>query len=200
MLWDEKYYKINSRRDCMNIGDKKKAQVWVETVIYTLIALVIIGLFLSFAKPKVEEIQDKAIIDQSVDMLEGLNQKIEVMVEGGAGNKRVVDIGLRKGTLFIDGVNNQLRLEIDSRYTYTQPGADGSDGTYVEVGNNVIATTKQLGKTSVVTLISNYSQYNVTYGGASTIKDIGRSSTPYKTSLENKGQSTGKTQIDFLLM
>ena len=37
-------------------------QVWVETVTYTLIAIVMIGLVLSFAKPKIEELQDKTII------------------------------------------------------------------------------------------------------------------------------------------
>ena len=31
---------------------KKEGQVWVETVVYTLIAFVLIGLVLSFAKPK----------------------------------------------------------------------------------------------------------------------------------------------------
>ena len=50
----------------------KRSQVWVETVIYTLIALTVIGLFISFAKPKIEEIQDKAIVEQSVAMLEDI--------------------------------------------------------------------------------------------------------------------------------
>ena len=39
--------------------NKKRGQVWVETVIYTLIALALIGTVLAFVKPKVEEMQDK---------------------------------------------------------------------------------------------------------------------------------------------
>jgi uncharacterized protein (UPF0333 family) len=35
----------------------KRGQIWVETVVYTLIALVMIGLVLAFAKPKIEELQ-----------------------------------------------------------------------------------------------------------------------------------------------
>ena len=44
----------------------KRGQVWVETVIYTLIALVMIGLVLSFVQPKIMELQDKATLQQSI--------------------------------------------------------------------------------------------------------------------------------------
>ena len=48
-------------------GEKgTKAQIWIETVIYTLIAFVILGAVLGFAKPKIEELQDKSIIEQSL--------------------------------------------------------------------------------------------------------------------------------------
>ena len=37
--------------------EKKRGQIWVETVIYTLIALILIGLVLTFITPKIKEIQ-----------------------------------------------------------------------------------------------------------------------------------------------
>jgi len=46
------------------IKSKKKGQVWIETVTYTLIAFVLIGLILAFVKPKIDELQDKALIDR----------------------------------------------------------------------------------------------------------------------------------------
>ena len=49
-----------------------KGQIWIETVIYTLIIFVMIGLVLSFAKPKIEEMQDKAIIEQSIAMMKDI--------------------------------------------------------------------------------------------------------------------------------
>ena len=55
---------------------KKKAQVWIETVTYTMIALVMIGLVLAFAKPKIEELQDKTIIEQSIKILNEFNSII----------------------------------------------------------------------------------------------------------------------------
>jgi type II secretory pathway pseudopilin PulG len=142
---------------------KKRGQVWVETVIYTLIALVIIGLFLSFARPKIEEIQDKAIIEQSITMLEDINSKILNLVQGGAGNQRVIELGIKKGTIHIDGANDAILFEIDGRYTFSEPGLNGAPGEWIDVGN-VKVRTQELGSLSRVTLISNYSGiYNITY-------------------------------------
>jgi hypothetical protein len=182
-----------------NLYPNKKAQVWVETVIYTLIALTIIGLFLSFAKPKIEEIQDKATVEQSVQMLEDINNIILSIVEGGAGNQRVIELGIKKGALFIDGNSDTITFEMDGKYTYTEPGANGAMGSYIEVGN-ILASTKKIGKISTVTLISNYSdKYNITYQGEDKLKVVSRSPAPYKISILNKGESGGINQIDLSL-
>src|SRR3989339_625134 len=98
----------------------KRGQVWVETVIYTLIAFVMIGSVLAFVKPKVEEMQDKAIIEQSIGMMEDINTIVLSLVHGGAGNKRKIELGIKKGILMIDGQNNKLIFEIESGNTYTE--------------------------------------------------------------------------------
>jgi len=68
---------------------QKRGQVWVETVIYTLIAFVMIGLVLAYAKPKIEELQDKALIEQSIEMMKDIDSTILRM--GGAGNQRLIN-------------------------------------------------------------------------------------------------------------
>lgn len=164
-------------------------QVWVETVIYTLIALTIIGLFLAFARPKIEEIQDKAIIEQSITMLEDVNSIILSTVQGGAGNQRVIELSIKKGSLRVDSPNDLIIFELDGRYAYTEPGAD------VKVGN-IIARTEQTGRLNRVTLISNYSMYNITNQNKEDIKTIGKSPTPYTLTIQNKGVIGGKNVID----
>ena len=67
---------------------EKKGQVWVETVIYTLIAFVMIGAVLAFVRPKIEEFQDKAVVEQTISALEDINSVILAVVQGGTGNKR----------------------------------------------------------------------------------------------------------------
>lgn len=184
------------------VGDilrKKSGQVWVETVIYTLIALTIIGLFLSFAKPKIEEIQDKAVVEQSVEMLEEINSIIVNAVVGGAGNKRVIDVNIKKGELLFDGGGDMLSFEIIGRYTYTQPGDDGQPGNYVKIGR-VLASTQKRGNDNIVTLISNYSNiYDIKYEGEDGSKAVSKAPVAHRISIENIGNnvSTGLPIINF---
>ena len=160
---------------------KKRGQIWVETVIYTLIAFVMIGLVLSFVKPKIEEIQDKALIEQSIGIMEDISIIISSLVEGGPGNQRLIELGIRKGDLKIDGIKDKILFEIESRYTYSEPGENIYHGS-------IIVHTKKRGKFNTVNLTIDYSEeYNITYNGEDKLKTISKASTPYKLSISNKG-------------
>jgi len=75
----------------------KRGQVWVETVIYTLIVLVLISSVLFFVKPKIEEMQDKVIIEQSIGMMEDINMIVLSLVQGGMENKRKIEFEIKQG-------------------------------------------------------------------------------------------------------
>jgi len=169
----------------------KKAQVWIETVIYTLIAFVMIGTVLSFVKPKIEEIQDKAIIEQTIGMLEQINTQI-LSIKGVSGNKRLLDLEVKKGNLIIDGESDLIIFEIESKHVYSEPGED------VNVGA-LMAHTEKKGKFNLVTITSDYNEYNITYRERDVIKTINRATTPYKLSIENKGEN-GRVVIDIDLI
>jgi len=169
----------------------KKAQVWIETVIYTLIAFVLIGTVLAFVRPKIQEFQDKAVIDQTLATFEDINNIIISIIQGGAGNKRTPQLGLKKGTLNIDGVNDKIIFEMESRYLYGESGKD------IKVGN-VLTHTESKGKLHIVTLTLDYStNYDITYQDKDIIKIINQASTPYKIAIFNHGKETTKTKIDF---
>ena len=53
-----------------------RGQIWIETVIYTLIAFFMIGIVLAFVRPKILEFQDKIIIDRSINLMDHLNNNI----------------------------------------------------------------------------------------------------------------------------
>ena len=42
---------------------KKIGQVWIETVLYTIVGLAIIGIVLGFAMPKINQAKDNALIE-----------------------------------------------------------------------------------------------------------------------------------------
>ena len=162
----------------------KKGQVWIETVIYTLIIFVIIGLVLSYAKPKIEDVQDRIIIEQSIGMLEDINNLILSLIQGGPGNKRKIELGIKKGTLKIDGLENKIIFETESRHTYSQPGEDIYHG-------NIIAHTEKKGKYNIVTLTMDYSEeYNIMYQEKNQLKLINKATVPYKIFISNKGGAT----------
>ena len=161
----------------------RRGQIWVETMVYTLIAFALIGLVLTFVKPKIQETQDKGIIEQSVRILEDIDSIVSELTFGGPGNQRVLEVGLNKGTLSIDGVNDRLYFKIESRYKYSEQGENVSF-------RGIIANTEKKGNINEVTLIKSYSgKYNITIQNRDELKDVTRASTPYKFIISDKGGS-----------
>ncbi len=159
----------------------QRGQIWVETIIYTLIAFALIGLVLAFVKPKIEEIQDKGIIDQSISVLVDIDLIIKTL--GDPGNQRIINLGISKGIFNIDGENNKLFFEIESRYIYSEPGRN------VTIGNIIVLTEKK-GKINDVTLTRNYEgEYDITHQNMNELKEIGRTSTSYTILIANKGEN-----------
>lgn len=173
--------------------NNKKAQIWIETVIYTLIAFALIATVLAFVKPKIDEMQDKAIIEQTISMMKDVDSTVSEIVQGGSGNKRKIEVGINKGTLNIDGENNLLLFEIDSRYVYSEPGKEIENG-------NLLINTEQIGDTNKVTIKRNYEDYNITFSGKDETKALSKASTPYNLFITNKGKGDDeKWRIDFEL-
>jgi len=166
----------------------KKGQVWIEALIYTLIAFAMIGIVLAIVKPKIEELQDKAIIEQSIVMVKDIDAKIMEITQMGPGNQRLIILGIKKGILKIDGGNDKIIFEIEGKHTYSEPGVNVFDG-------NIIIHTEKRGEFNKVTLTRDYKEeYNITYQGKDELKSITKAPTSYKLSISNKGGD--KTVID----
>jgi len=156
-----------------------RGQVWIETVIYTLIAFVMIGLVLSFAKPKIEEIQDRAILQQSTEMMKQID--VTILTMGAAGNQRISEIGIKEGNLKIDGVNDKIIFELESQSVYSEPGKKINDGS-IE-----ILTEKRSGY-NLVSLTRDYNKnYDLKFEGKDELKIISHSSTSYDLTIRNEG-------------
>lgn len=165
----------------------RRGQIWVETIIYTLIAFALIGLVLAFIKPKIEEIQDKGIIEQSISVLEDIDLIIKTL--GDPGNQRIINLGISRGVFNIDGEHDKLFFEIESRYTYSEPGRN------ITIGNIIVLTEKK-GKINDVTLTRDYSEgYDITYKNINELKKIGKTSTSYTLLIANKGEDASNKII-----
>ncbi len=165
----------------------KAGQIWVETVVYTLIAFTLIGLVLAFARPRIEEIQDRGTIEQSIGVLEEIDEIIKDLE--CPGNQRVIELKISSGALNIDGANDKIFFELESRYEYSEPGIN------VNVGEIEVLTEKKA-RIYDVTLTRNYEDYNIKYNNADELKKLSSAATPYKILIADKGETDEKKVIN----
>lgn len=171
----------------------KKGQVWIETVTYTLVAFVLIGLVLSFVKPKVEELQDQAAIEQSITIIKQIDSIISEIHDQGIGNKRKIELSIKRGKIQIDSKNDSIGFSLEGNFLYSQPGIPIQEG-----GLEIL--TEEEGKLYLVTIKKNYSEYNLTYFEKEEKKILSKSPTPYILYIANKGGENGNNvNIDFQL-
>jgi type II secretory pathway pseudopilin PulG len=172
----------------MKKGDK--AQVWIETVIYTLIGLVVIGLLLAFAKPKIDSMRDKAVIEQTLSSFAKINSNLNEIQLEGPENSRQNWLKISKGTLTINPLTNKISWIIQSSYKYSEPG-------YVVSSGELKINTTQLGSSSYSIEIFKIYNFNITVNNAYYTKEIAQSSNQYSLIVKNKGiDETGSTLID----
>ena len=170
----------------------KKAQVWVETVVYTLIVFAMIGLVLSFVKPKIDESKDRTVLEQSKRIIEEINYKIEE-IKMASGNKRILSISIKKGSLNIDGENDRVFFDMESEYKYSEPG------TRIEE-DGLIFFTREKGDAYEVNMTQNYKNYNITFEGKDSLKKIHPAPREYNLIISNQvKESSEKTIINFEL-
>ncbi|PIN88878.1 hypothetical protein COU57_07005 [Candidatus Pacearchaeota archaeon CG10_big_fil_rev_8_21_14_0_10_32_14] len=162
----------------------KKGQVWIESVTYTLVVLALIGAVLFFVKPKLEEMQDKAVIDQTYDMLNYLDQNMNDAGQGAQGNVRTPEFTMKRGKIEIYFEDNTIIFTIDKvRIEYSEPGRN------VKVGDVNILTIDR-GKYNTIKMSIDYNnKYDLENDVGTEDKiTITKASTLQKLSFKNYGK------------
>ena len=164
---------------------EKNAQVWIETVLYTLIGLALIGLSLAFITPRINESKDRALIEQTISSLNSFDEKINVVLDGGPANVRYLDFTMKRGELNIDGENDKIIFVIkDVTKPYTEPGKD------VSVSGRINARTEKDQKGHSINLTMSYNNIaDIEYNEQDEIEKITAAAVPYKFEISNKGSN-----------
>jgi hypothetical protein len=169
----------------------KKGQIWIETVLYTLIGLAIMGIILALVKPSLDQKRDQLILNQVTEILDAIDTQISDVIYRGEGNTRTLEVTLRKGKIVIDSANESIDFYMDSRHLFSEIG------TEVYIGKILALTTERAKKSYEVYLSVRYPHYNITFSNSEREKTFQQSSTPYKIIITNNGkQPSGKTNID----
>jgi len=176
--------------------NKKRGQVWIETVIYTLIAFGLIAAVLAFVKPKIDEIQDQGIIEQSIGLVKEIDSTIREIVQGGAGNKRKLETSIKAGSLILDGGADSILFELESSYVYSEIGSEIAEGS-------LLIKTEERGNTHLVTIARKYmdDNYDIKFDGEDEVKTLNKAATSYNLFISNNGKDdvSGKWKINIEL-
>jgi type II secretory pathway pseudopilin PulG len=156
--------------------ERKKAQIWVETVVYTLIGISIIGLLLAVAKPRIDEIRDRLVIEQTIESFNQIHGRI-LEVQDAPGNQRTLGLKLSRGKIVINSSDNSIIWQMQSNYKYSEPGS------IVDLGK-IMVRTEQANPYDVFIMLE-YT-YNITLEDE-TILEIEPSPTPYTLIFINRG-------------
>ena len=170
-----------------------KGDVWISTVLYTLIGLAIVGSLIAIIQPKVSEYKDRIIIDNTQQSLNLLDNTVTRTREA-TGTRLNYILKLDKGNFIIDGKNEIISWQAESKYRFSEE----NQTINLTFGNLKAATFSQAGGWNV-TLILDYRGYglNLTVNGANDVKTLSASSMPYSIWITNRGIQNKVQQIDF---
>lgn len=163
-----------------------RAQVWIETVLYILIGLTLIGVTLAIVTPKISQAKDKIVVEQSIEALNVLDEKIREVADRGQGNSRVVSFLIKRGKMSIDPSIETIRLEISD---LGKPFSE--EGVRIKIGEISVLTTNVGSKSYRVALTLDYSDVvNLTYlQDDSSIKEFNAAVSPYNLVVANVGRT-----------
>ena len=170
----------------------KKGQIWIETVLYTLIGLALIGIVLGILMPRINQARDRAAVEQAIEAMSALDSKILEVGDRGAGNVRVIEaFTIKQGSLEIDAGQDALTFVVpDLKKPYSEPGA------VIGLGRIKLLTTEER-QSSKAELSLNYSgMFNISYNGQEGKYTFAAASQPYSLTLKNLGRINSTLGID----
>ena len=160
----------------------RQGQVWMETMLYTLVALGIISAVIAFAAPKIREAQEKAVIERGLDRLRTMDALILEVGTLPTDNARTLTLDIPRGMLVIDGVKEEIVLSIpEVRKPYSEVGIVVQDG-------RVQVLTTKTDKTHTITLTISYQaqNINVTSNAKERVQELTQAPTPYTLVIRNQ--------------
>ena len=172
---------------------EKKAQIWIESVLYTLIGLAIIGLLIAVMRPKINQTQDQFVIQQTIRALNEIDNKI-LEIKQATGNRRIIEFQLSKGELTIIGDSDRIEWKLlGSTYMYSEPGS-------IAWINNMKVMTEKVSDKYDITLTLDYKNKNdLLIDSQQTSRTLQPAKTPYSLTVENAGQDSQSKliKVDF---
>ena len=169
---------------------ERKSQIWVETVIYTLIGLTLIAIVLSIATPYLQTVKDKAVISQTVDALLVLHKELLVVADV-VGNVRIVQFKILKGGITINELNDTIQYVLENTNAkYSEPGVPVTEG-------DLVYLTEPYARRYTIFVTIPFTNFDIINENEQAITLLPAGGVLYKIKIENEGfnETSGKIMI-----
>ena len=110
------------------ISRVSKSQVWVETVIYTLIGLTLMGIVLGVVTPQINNMVDKSVMTQTIDTMNTINEQV-LSALSSTGTQLELSLTIKRGEYLIDGSgDNIIYVMRGTGFLMSQPNEPTKNG------------------------------------------------------------------------
>lgn len=161
--------------------ERKKADIWISTVIYIFISIAIITALLLAARPKIEEARDRLTIQYMINAFNSIDSLIKEVNEI-PGTARNFEMKISKGTMHIIPQQDRIEWSITTDFEFSEPGKE------IQVGRVYINTTKTQ-RISTKIFLNYTTPINITTNANDEGNNITLTQSPniYKIQIQNLG-------------
>lgn len=117
---------------------KKKSQIWISAIIYTLVAVVALVLILNTGLPILNEMKDRSVFTKIKDVMQDLDSHITEIARQGEGSQATVSFEIGEGE--INFIDNQIVWEIETKSKVISPRSSTSIGNLIISSNANVRT------------------------------------------------------------
>jgi hypothetical protein len=158
---------------------KSRGQIWIETVLYTLIGISLIGIVLAFVTPKINEQKERLLVEQTIQALDAFDQKINTVLQA-PGNVREINFAMKQGEFHVNSTEDKIIFVLPGlTKPYSEPGATIALG-------RIELLTDEVGGAYNVRLSVAYAE-NITYDLQEDNRKFDSAGIPYRFSISNEG-------------
>src|SRR3989344_6932850 len=111
---------------------KRKSELWVSVIIYTLVAVLALVLILNTGIPLINDIKDRAVFSRIRDTMIELDRHIRSIAGQGEGSQATVSIEVRDCELHFQ--DNEIIWELETESKIISPR------TSTTIGNLIISS------------------------------------------------------------
>ena len=138
----------------------KKGDIWVSTVIYIALSIVVLTIVLLAALPLIQKLKYRNVTVQTKNILFQMDKNIREVVSSGPGATRVLSpVIIDAGVLNFDTAGSTIKWTLKTSDAFAEPGILKQEGSvYTIVNERIVGGAVIEGEYE----ISQYLTYNVT--------------------------------------